>query len=194
MDRPLKVEVTNKKNKLFQYADTYYARETAKNSAAAVESLSEISSGIDRTNANLRSLNESLKASNDHNQRTAKNTEITAILAQKDDQKKREQKAIKNAIFAFKQDMEFVNSTNKGLARFLKLKTLTDFCDQMLVPAINRLDEISDKEYANNLIKTVYSGIEESFARLNDAEKDDLNRMERHLLRKSLVRRHDYAA
>lgn len=180
MDRPLKVEVTNKKNTLIEYTDTFYARKIAKNTAALVDGVHDLSDGIERNNTILHGLNESLKATQDINQKTANNTQITAILAQKDDQEKRQLKTIKNAVFAFKQDVEFVNSTNKGLARFLSLKALTGFCET-LVSYINRLEDFSDKEYGNSLIKTVYSGIEESFANLTDPEKDDLNRIERHL-------------
>ncbi|MHB1300459.1 MAG: guided entry of tail-anchored proteins factor 1 [Burkholderiales bacterium] len=177
--------IVKKQIDIVDLAQTYYLRNTAKNSEKLVANTSKqlteleyISDGVEKLGNKIASQTNILKQTLDHAEKTAINTEVTALIARKADEERREQKEIKNAVFAFKQDYDLAKSTSTGLALHIKLSTLSSIASSSLKKYINKLDEIADKEYAYQLSDSVINDLAKTYDLLDELERKDLSHIE----------------
>lgn len=130
-----------------------------------------------RIEAGQAKLQMELAKANEIADKTARMLDEQRIRQRIADEEKQEQIAIKNAVFAFKQDKDFVLKGSNGLQRYVGLKKLSEVGKIDLVRYTNKLTELTDKEYSNNLLNDVYDSTNEAFHSLTDAEKDDLRKL-----------------
>ena len=163
----------------------YLARTSAKNSTLIAENtrqqlngLASISNGLERLKGEIAVQTDMLKKIQDDTHKIAINSEITALLARKDNEEKMAQKGIKNAVFAFKQDFSLTKKTLAGVPLYFKLSGLTRFASLSLVEYINELEEIADKEYATGLLNEVFNELVATYEALTEIELMDLLQFE----------------
>ena len=131
-----------------------------------------------RVEAGMAHLQGELARTNEIAEKAARHHEELAIRARIADEEKQEQKEIKNAVFSFKQDLDIVLKGSNGLKRYIGLKSLSDVGKMELARYTSKLNELNDKEFANNLLNTVYDSAKEAFRSLTDEEKNDLRKFE----------------
>lgn len=159
---------------VLDYYSIWLERSTAKNTGAIARSveqqvaqLGNIAAGISENNAAI------MQATEIADKTLAEQKKLTAI-AELTAAERKEQVAIRNAVFAFKKDVDYVVNNTTGLTRYFELSELLSVCDSKLIQYINKLEELSDKEYADNLITKVNESVNKSFEILTNAENNDL--------------------
>lgn len=171
MSRTINVEV---QKGLWDGYNTILARSTAKSTSATAQNTEQMVGQLGAITSSINQLNIRMQQTGEIADRQLAAIEKQAAIAEIAATEKKEQVAIKNAVFAFKKDVDSVVKNTSGLKQYFELLELLSVGNEKLVQYINKLEEIHDKERADGVITTINESINLALKNLTEEESGDL--------------------
>ena len=137
------------------------------------DSLRGIDSSVSQMSQSLDSLNQQIQHSADIQKRQLLVQQQQQQLLEKQEIERQEQRAVKQAVFAIAQNLDDIDQLRSMLTRLLRYSELSEFVDELLVVYISKLDELTDKQYASQVLKRLRESIRSTFEAMTQVELND---------------------
>jgi len=124
-------------------------------------------------NLHLRGISQELST------QTAYLKEIDSNMAEMSDSRSALEKQIKSAVFSISEQLDFIENLESGLARYIEVINLHTYIQAELVIYINRLVEISDQEFASNVMEKLHARYESAFREMSPSDRHDWKELQR---------------
>ena len=138
------------------------------------KTLNSMDNSLNQMNSKLGGIQQQLAAAHDVQRRQLLLQEQQQNLLERQELERSEQKQIKSAVFEVVQSLEYVETLQSSLARHLSLEQLRGYVDESLVMYISKLHELSDKDYANGVQRSLRQACLDADKALTSNEREDV--------------------